>query len=1704
MAQTPTNDRDIRFRDGLGLRVVTTDASGDAVEQLRLNSEIAIQETSIRERVGRLVNFRHVKYVRLRGVDRLKQGGKELVVSYDAIDGDRLSTILETAAKASLTLEVDVALQIVRDLLPGIGILHDSRKVTHGAIGPERLAYTAQHRLIILDHGLSLALGRLNQPRKKLWEQYRIAVPGSARGVFDERTDVVQIGIVALSALLARPLTDEEYPAQLKRLILGVKEHSRHGARPISPELRQWLERTLPVDEEHAYRTVREAQEAFEALVAKGRYAPSAAAVKSFLTRYREASASASPVETEQREAPAAADQRRTNVVERALEEFSITIGPRAPVSRSKTPVIEPAPQAPAPVVAEAPMPPVQPVPVVQPEPAAPAEAARTLVIASAIEGHPTPVRPDVAPVAAAPEATAPRAKTTRRSDRLSESPQARERVGDAARRARQSTLRSDIPRPAAIPDTSAGAEPRKTRGRLDALRALEEELSRLAALDLVMPRQSAPAAQAPVAPETPIAGANVPLAVLAEELEAAQAAQATPPAMAEAAPVVVAEAAAVIDTPTAEIATPVIAAVTESAPDRAERRAFMADSIDAELAKLMGERDPDECATPIWTIDGPESADLAALSQSALSQDAVAPLLPVVADQPVAVEPAAPLAALPADAVAALPANVVDALPEDAAAALEALAAFEAEAAQVSLAASVAPSVEAPLAVAAEPVAEAEHTAIEPAFELTAPAATPPIALSDSFELTAPEAESRVDERPMLLELSAFEQAADDIYATVAQTRQSAPLFEATAVVAVSAIEELATAESAALEAAAPEAAVAEVAIAEIAIAEVAIAEVASVEAAIEPGAIVEFAIAEPAVAESLIAELATAEPAAAEPAIAEIATVELPVDDVAFIAGVAEPAAEVASVEAVALTEVVAIVEPAVAEVVVAEVAVAETAIAETAIAETAVAETAIAETAVAEITIAEPAIAEVAVVETAIAETPIAETAVVEAIAMAETALVEIAATEPVAVVAEAAIAEIAIAETAIAETAIAETAVAETAIAEMAVAELAIAEPAIAEAAIAESTIVEPAVDEAPVAEAAPRRVTSFGDRVRGFLGGSFRKPRVEAAVAATEAAALPIDVAFESFDHVALEPVPAPAPDAPVFAEAPLVVEAPVVVAAPDAIEALATTEPVAIAPEPVAIAPEPVAVAPTPVAAPAAQTPAAAQTASNESRSKRKRSRKRNKKRHEAPAPVQQTVAPVAVTPPPVVEEPIEVSAAAAAVAPLSEAALTEAAEPRGETVDRVAFFEFDAGQVADAVPAWARGTSSASQSAEPQDDLQGIGAVQFQSGAADATPVYADHSSWEPRAVAPAPVAPPLPSHAQTLSLPAYAPAPSNVVPFQPAAEREMARDASEVAPAPVAAKRPRRSLISRINWGRTLAASLVLALLEGVAFAAAWWYVTPTELGWLVVHTRPAGIEISIDGMSRGQTPFAVSLRPGRHTIELRQGTATRVIPVEISAGVQTEQRVTWGKAFKTGQARITSTPDGAHVLVDGKSHGRTPVTISELSAGKHSVTVEASTGSVTSSLMIEAGETTELDVPVYSGWVSVLSPVELEIFESGRLIGTSEADKIMLAAGTHKLDVKNESLGYKGSQTIEVRPGATTAVSVLPTASVSVEGPAGAELFVDGDRVGVLPIAKLQTAIGTREFLFKHPDEGERRQVVVVTMTAPTAVKYESAGK
>jgi hypothetical protein len=45
------------------------------------------------------------------------------------------------------------------------------------------------------------------------------------------------------------------------------------------------------------------------------------------------------------------------------------------------------------------------------------------------------------------------------------------------------------------------------------------------------------------------------------------------------------------------------------------------------------------------------------------------------------------------------------------------------------------------------------------------------------------------------------------------------------------------------------------------------------------------------------------------------------------------------------------------------------------------------------------------------------------------------------------------------------------------------------------------------------------------------------------------------------------------------------------------------------------------------------------------------------------------------------------------------------------------------------------------------------------------------------------------------------------------------------------------------------------------------------------------------------------------------------------------------------------------------------------------------------------------------------------------------------------------------------------------------------------VDGERIGETPIGNLSRPIGRHEVIFRHPQLGEHREVVVVTANGPT---------
>jgi hypothetical protein len=121
---------------------------------------------------------------------------------------------------------------------------------------------------------------------------------------------------------------------------------------------------------------------------------------------------------------------------------------------------------------------------------------------------------------------------------------------------------------------------------------------------------------------------------------------------------------------------------------------------------------------------------------------------------------------------------------------------------------------------------------------------------------------------------------------------------------------------------------------------------------------------------------------------------------------------------------------------------------------------------------------------------------------------------------------------------------------------------------------------------------------------------------------------------------------------------------------------------------------------------------------------------------------------------------------------------------------------------------------------------------------------------------------------------------------------------------------------------------------------------------------------------------------------------------------------------------------------------------------------------------------------------GMLAVFSRVPLELYIANRRIGTTEDPQIVLPAGRYAVGLVSTRLKYRGEVTLVVRPGAVTAHTVsLPDGQVQVNTEPGAEVWVEGTRVGEAPLGPLPVPIGTREILVRHPDLGERREYVEV---------------
>jgi hypothetical protein len=281
--------------------------------------------------------------------------------------------------------------------------------------------------------------------------------------------------------------------------------------------------------------------------------------------------------------------------------------------------------------------------------------------------------------------------------------------------------------------------------------------------------------------------------------------------------------------------------------------------------------------------------------------------------------------------------------------------------------------------------------------------------------------------------------------------------------------------------------------------------------------------------------------------------------------------------------------------------------------------------------------------------------------------------------------------------------------------------------------------------------------------------------------------------------------------------------------------------------------------------------------------------------------------------------------------------------------------------------------------------------------------------------------------------------------------------------------ASRTHRVLVAPAHWR---AAAVAACLAAAVVAAPVYWST------WARLLTRQIGA---------GQHALA----RGRRTLAT-QVASRAAAPAARAAGASV--------ATGAGRLHVESEPAGAEVRVDGKASGVTPVDVNDLAPGMHIVHLKTDTGVIDRSVRIAAGETTELSEAIYSGWLHVSAPFEIDLAEGTKHFALDDSGQVLLPPGAHELRFENRALGFTQVQRVSIRPGRTTSVTIVPPPAVlSVTSSEPAEVMVDGEAVGATPLADLPTRIGTRDITVTAASGAIRRLTVTLT-TQPARVDVD----
>ena len=116
-----------------------------------------------------------------------------------------------------------------------------------------------------------------------------------------------------------------------------------------------------------------------------------------------------------------------------------------------------------------------------------------------------------------------------------------------------------------------------------------------------------------------------------------------------------------------------------------------------------------------------------------------------------------------------------------------------------------------------------------------------------------------------------------------------------------------------------------------------------------------------------------------------------------------------------------------------------------------------------------------------------------------------------------------------------------------------------------------------------------------------------------------------------------------------------------------------------------------------------------------------------------------------------------------------------------------------------------------------------------------------------------------------------------------------------------------------------------------------------TVSNPGTIVINSTPVDSSVVINEVYRGKTPLTLEgMEPGSYTVNIsRFGYTKYSAPVNVASGKIAEVIATL--VPETGSLAVNTTPPGAQVILDGVTMGLSPVSLTGISTGTHTLGID-----------------------------------------------------------------------------------------------------------------------------------------------------------------